>query len=59
MLSWLASARKALVTAVGIAITVLTAAHSMPFIPDQPLILTILGVLTTVATYLVPNAPAK
>jgi len=58
MLTWFASVRKALVTAVGFAITLLTALHALSFIPDQPLIAVILGVLTTVATYLTPNAPA-
>lgn len=52
------SARKSLVTAVGFAVTVLTAYHAIPVLPDQPFVVAVLGVLTTVATYLTPNGTA-
>jgi len=57
-LDWVATARKAAVAAVGVAVTLLTAYNHIPFLPDQPLVSTLLGVLTVVATWLVPNKPA-
>lgn len=57
-LDWVATARKAAVSAVGVAVTLLTAYNQIPFLPSQPLVSTLLGVLTVVATWLVPNKPA-
>lgn len=53
--SWFASTRKAVVTAVGLAVTILTAYHDIPFLPDQVVVVAVLAALTTVATYLTPN----
>lgn len=55
-IGWLATVRKALVTAIGVTITALTAYHAFPALPDQPLVVAALAALTTLATYLVPNA---
>lgn len=55
MLDFLAKVRKAIVSAVGVAITLLTVYHQVPFLPDQPVVASILGALTVLATYFVPN----
>lgn len=56
----LSSVRKAVAAAVGSLLTVLTFAHSLPFIPAQyeTLIGVVLGVLTPLATWLIPNRTA-
>lgn len=55
VLSFLSGARKAVAAAVGVAVTLLSAYHQLPGLPDQPLVVAALAFLTTVATYLVPN----
>lgn len=53
----LTSIDKALASAVGVLVTLLTAYHQIPFLPDQPVVVSILGALTVVLTWLVPNKP--
>lgn len=53
--AYLATVKKAVASAVGVAITVLTAYHEIPILPDQPLVVAILAALTAVATWLIPN----
>lgn len=55
----LTSIDKALVSALGIVVTLLTAYHQIPFLPDQPIVVSVLGALTVLLTYLVPNKPAS
>jgi hypothetical protein len=61
MLSFLSNAKKAVVTAIGIALTLLTDAQAFSaFIPSSAStwIATAIAVLTPIVTYLVPNGPA-
>ncbi len=57
---FLASARKAVATAVGGLLTVLTFAHSIPFLPSGwvGFMGVAIAFLTAVATYVVPNDAA-
>lgn len=57
--SFFASARKAVATAIGVVLTVLTAVNTVPFLPSSwhGVIVAVVGVLTVIATYVVPNAP--
>lgn len=52
--------RKALITAVGLVLTLLTAVHDISsFLPasvNVP-VAAVIAILTTIATYLVPNSP--
>lgn len=62
MLDKLAQIRKAIAAAVGVALTALTFAHTLTFLPGSwtTSIGVLLAVLTPIATYLTPNAaPAK
>lgn len=56
MLSQLSNAKKALAAAVGVALTVLTFTHNLPFIPAQweTVVGIVMGVLTPIATWLAP-----
>lgn len=60
MLTFFASAKKAVVAAVGVALTALTFAHSLTFLPAQWTVAVgvVLAILTPVATWLAPNKPA-
>jgi hypothetical protein len=55
----LTSVDKALVSALGLVVTLLTAYHQIPFLPDQPVVAAVLGALTVLLTYLVPNKSAS
>lgn len=55
MFSWLSDAKKALAAAVGVAVVALQAYHELPFLPQQPVVTAVLGVLTVVATWLAPG----
>jgi hypothetical protein len=58
ILGYLASVRKALTSAIGVVVTLLTVYHHVSFLPDQPLVASLLGALTVLATWLVPNKTA-
>lgn len=57
MFAFLGNIAKALASAIGVAVTVLTVADKIPFVPGpwHVTIGVILAVLTPVATWLVPN----
>jgi hypothetical protein len=59
MLSKLSEWSKAIVTGVGTLVTILTFTNNLPFIPSawHTTIGVVLGVLTTVVTWLTPNKP--
>jgi len=52
------SARKAAVAGLGAVVTILTVYHQFAFLPDQPLVVSLLTAATAVLTYLVPNKSA-
>lgn len=57
MLSYLAEAKKALAAAVGVALTALTFAHQLPFVPAQyeAVVGSLIAVLTPVSVWLASN----
>lgn len=58
MLSFLSNAKKAIVAAIGVALTALTFAHSLNFIlpaSAEAVVGTLIAVLTPVATWLTPG----
>lgn len=61
MLAKLAEARKAVATLVGVALTVLTLVNDIPFLPASISVPigAIIGVLTVIATYAIPNKKAS
>jgi hypothetical protein len=60
MLSWLSSAKKAVVAGIGSLLTVLTFVNAIPFVPANihTTVGVVIAVLTTALTYLVPNKTA-
>ena len=58
MLSQLSQIRKALVSALGVALTALTFAHTLTFLPASwvATVGVVLAVLTPIATWLTPNS---
>lgn len=55
----LTSIDKALTSALGVLLVVLTGANALPFLPSSwhTIVSVILAILTPIATYLVPNKP--
>lgn len=55
---FVADSKKAVAAAVGVTVTVLTVYNQLPFLPNQPLVVSALAALTVVATWLVPRKKA-
>lgn len=60
MLSYLSEAKKAIAAAVGVALTALTFAHEIPFIPAQYEVVvgSLIAVLTPISVWLASNKVA-
>lgn len=59
VVTFVEESRKAVTTAVGVTVTVLTAVNTLPFIPASVhgVVTGALAVATVLATYLIPNKP--